>query len=560
MRDAIRIAIAQTNPTVGALHLNADTVRMIRDDAAAQGADLVVFSELIMSGYPPEDLVLRKSFLEAVKKQVYLLANETNDGGPAVLIGAPWGGVDACYNAVLLLDGGDVTHTRCKHHLPNYGVFDEQRVFQAGAIQGPINFHGVCLGVMICEDMWFDDVSETLKESGSEILIVINGSPFELDKNEIRLNHAVARVSETGLPLIYVHQVGGQDDLVFDGGSFVLNADRSIAAQLEWWKPDLIVTSWQRSQDTTWVCELTQLAQPKSRLENIYQAMVLGLRDYVNKNNFPGVILGLSGGVDSALSAAVAVDALGSDRVHCVMMPSPYTSRESVGDSEELVRLTGVEFDTIGIQEAMDAYSSMLAKLFAGTRPDVTEENIQSRARGMLLMAISNKFGKIVLSTGNKSEMSVGYATLYGDMCGGYSVLKDLYKTTVYEVCRWRNINFPKGALGPTGKVIPEQIITKAPTAELRPNQTDQDSLPPYSVLDGVLKGLIEGEKSIDEIAADGYTRETVQKVWQLLKNAEYKRRQAPPGVKVTHVSFGRDRRYPVMNAFNGNGINEQGT
>jgi len=560
MRDAIRIAIAQTNPTVGALHLNADTVRMIRDDAAAQGADLVVFSELIMSGYPPEDLVLRKSFLEAVKEQVYLLANETNDSGPAVLIGAPWGDVDACYNAVLLLDGGDVTHTRCKHHLPSYGVFDEQRVFQPGAIQGPINFDGIRLGVMICEDMWFDDVSETLKEAGAELLIVINGSPFELDKNEVRLNHAIARVSETGLPLIYVHQVGGQDDLVFDGGSFALNADRSIAAQLEWWKPDLIVTAWQRSKDKTWTCQLTQLAQPTSRLENIYQAMVLGLRDYVNKNNFPGVILGLSGGVDSALSAAVAVDALGSDRVHCIMMPSPYTSAESIGDSEELVRLMGMKFDTIGIQEAMDAYSAMLAKLFVGTQPDVTEENIQSRARGMLLMAISNKFGKIVLSTGNKSEMSVGYATLYGDMCGGYSVLKDLYKTTVYEVCRWRNVNFPKGALGPTGKVIPEQIITKAPTAELRPNQTDQDSLPPYSILDGILKGLIEGEKSIDEITSDGYAKETVQQVWHLLKHAEYKRRQAPPGVKVTHVSFGRDRRYPIMNAFNGNGINEQDT
>ncbi|MCC6915263.1 MAG: NAD+ synthase, partial [Rhodospirillaceae bacterium] len=415
---------------------------------------------------------------------------------------------------------------------------------------GPIPFRGVRLGAMVCEDMWFEDIAETLQESGAEILIVPNGSPFELSKHDGRLNHAVGRILETNLPLIYVNQVGGQDDLVFDGGSFVLNADRALAAQMPWWRTGLLVTTWRRSEKG-WVCTPQAPAAPCARAENIYQATVMGLRDYVRKNRFPGVVLGLSGGIDSALAAAIAADALGPDKVHCVMMPSPYTSQESLDDAAACAKLLGVRLDTISIGPAMKAYDEMLAPLFAGTNAGITEENLQSRARGMALMAISNKFGKMVLSTGNKSEMSTGYATLYGDMCGGYAVLKDLYKTTVFAVSRWRNAHKPAGGLGPSGPVMPENVITKPPTAELKPNQKDQDTLPPYEELDGILKGLIEGQKGIKDLTAEGFAEATVRRVFKMLKNAEYKRRQAPPGVKISKIAFGRDYRYPITNGFN---------
>jgi NAD+ synthase len=408
----------------------------------------------------------------------------------------------------------------------------------------------VRLGAMVCEDMWYEDVAETLQESGAEILIVTNGSPFELDKPDVRLNHAVARVSETGLPLIYVNQVCGQDDLVFDGGSFVLNADRNLAVQMPWWREDLTLTKWSRD-GKIWRCAPQAPSPTQDRLENVYHAMMLGLRDYVTKNRFPGVVLGLSGGIDSALAAAVAADALGPDKVHCVMMPSPYTSQESLDDAAAVAKLLGVRLDSISIKPAMDAYDGMLAPLFAGKNADITEENLQSRARGVTLMALSNKFGKMVLSTGNKSEMSTGYATLYGDMCGGYAVLKDVYKTTVFAVSRWRNAHKPQGALGPSGPVMPERVITKPPTAELKHNQTDQDTLPPYDVLDGILKGLVEGQLGIKAVAAKGYDEAVVRRVYRMLKMAEYKRRQAAPGVKITQIAFGRDYRYPITNGFN---------
>ncbi len=551
MTDSLTIALAQTNPTVGAVSANADLIRQIRKDAAAEGADLVVFSELNLSGYPPEDLVFRPSFLDAVEAAAGELAEDTKDGGPAIIVGAPWRNNGSCYNAALVLDGGEIQGVRFKHHLPNYGVFDEKRVFADGPPAGPVVVRNVRLGVMVCEDMWFEDIAETLSETGAELLIVINGSPFELDKDDVRLGHAVARVTETGLPLIYVNQVGGQDDLAFDGGSFVLNGDRSLAVQAEWWREDVVSTLWSKS-NAGWTCESGEHHPPPDRLENIYQAMMLGLRDYVGKNGFPGVVLGLSGGIDSALSAVVAADALGLDKVHCVMMPSPYTSQDSLDDAAELAKNLGVKLDTIGIGDAMKAFGTMLETHFDGTQPDTTEENIQSRIRGLTLMALSNKFGHMVLSTGNKSEVSVGYATLYGDMCGGYSVLKDVYKTTVNALSLWRNQHKPAGALGPDGAVMPERIITKPPTAELRPDQKDVDSLPPYEELDAILKGFIEKERSISDLVGEGFAEETVRRVWRLLRLAEYKRRQATPGVKISHLAFGRDHRYPITNAFDG--------
>ncbi len=547
MTDVLKIALAQINPMVGDIQGNIALIKAARGEA--KDADLVVFSELCVSGYPPEDLVYRPAFLDAVEKAVKDLAAATNDGGPGLIVGAPWRDKDATYNAALLIDAGKIVTVRFKHHLPNYGVFDEYRVFASGPVPGPMVFRGVRLGVMICEDMWFEDVAETLAESGAELLIVPNGSPYELDKPDVRVTHAVARVSETKLPLIYVNQVGGQDDLAFDGGSFVLNTNKSLALQMPWWRSHITLTQWAR-ESGEWVCKAEALTPPGDRLENVYQAMVLALRDYVAKNRFPGVVLGLSGGIDSALAAAVAADALGPEKVHCVMMPSPYTSDDSLEDADKVAKLLGVRLDEIDIGPAMQAYSNMLAPVFVGTNADITEENLQSRARGMTLMAISNKFGKMVLSTGNKSEMSTGYATLYGDMCGGYAVLKDVYKTTVFAVCRWRNAHKPAGALGPEGPVMPERVITKPPTAELKPNQTDQDTLPAYEVLDGILKGLIEGQMGVDAVAAKGFDAAVVRRVYKMLKTAEYKRRQAPPGVKITHIAFGRDYRYPITNGF----------
>jgi NAD+ synthase len=428
MSDSLSIALAQMNPTVGDLDGNAALLRRLRAEAAEKGADLLVGTELCISGYPPEDLVLKPAFVTACRVAVEALAKETADGGPGLLVGAPWreeADAERAYNAVLLLDGGQVQGWRAKYDLPNYSVFDEKRVFAPGPLPGPVDFRGVRLGLPVCEDMWEAEVSECLAESGAEILIVINGSPYEMDKDDLRLQLAVQRVTETGLPLVYVNQVGGQDELVFDGASFALDPDCGLAALLPAFEPALAVTRWRRGGDDRWTCEDGPREAPADGLEAVYRALVLGLRDYVDKNRFPGVVLGLSGGIDSALSAAVAVDALGARRVHCVMMPSPYTSRESLEDAAECAALLGARLDEVGIEPAMRAFEAMLAPVFDGTEPDTTEENIQARARGVTLMAISNKQGHMVLSTGNKSEMSVGYATLYGDMCGGFNVLKE---------------------------------------------------------------------------------------------------------------------------------------
>jgi NAD+ synthase len=549
MTDRLAIALAQLNPTVGGIEGNVDCILKAREEARALGADLMLASELVVCGYPPEDLVLKPAFIDAVLAGIQTLAQATSDGGTAILVGSPWRDQGKVMNSALLLDQGRIASVRYKHDLPNYGVFDEKRLFAPGPLPGPMPFRGVRLGVMVCEDMWTPDAAECLQESGAELLLVPNGSPYEFEKRDQRIQLAIARVTETGLPLAYVNQVGGQDELVFDGASFVINADHRLAAQLPCFQEAVALTHWRREGER-WVCEEGPLEKPAEGLEAIYAAMMLGLRDYVNKNRFPGVLLGLSGGIDSALTAIVAADALGPDKVRAVMMPSPFTSRESLEDAAEVAKLLGIRLDSVSIEPAMAAFDGMMKPLFDDLPRDIAEENIQARARGITLMALSNKFGSMVLSTGNKSEMSVGYSTLYGDMCGGYSVLKDVYKMTVFALSRWRNQTLPVGALGPAGRVIPERIITKPPTAELRPNQTDQDTLPPYAVLDDILDAIIEHELGVDEIVARGHDRATVLRVWRMVDLAEYKRRQAPPGVKITRRAFGRDRRYPITNAF----------
>lgn len=548
MTDNLNIMLAQLNPTVGDLEGNAARARQALAKAKAEGADLIVFTELFISGYPPEDLVLKPAFQEAARETAEALAKETKNA-PAMLIGCPWIEGGKLFNAVLLMDQGEITAVRTKHFLPNYGVFDEIRVFEAGDLQGPIRFKDVKIGVPICEDIWFEEVVECLEETGAELLLVPNGSPFEAGKHDIRIQHAIARITECKLPLAYVNQVGGQDELVFDGASFVLNADLSLAVQLPAWKEECVLTTWNRGEEG-WSCQTTARAPFNDDDEAIYQACVLGLRDYVEKNRFPGVIIGLSGGIDSALSAAMAVDALGPDRVHCVMMPSIYTSQESLNDAQGCAEMLGVDLDSISIKEPVAAFEEVLSPHFEGTNSGVTEENIQSRSRGLILMALSNKLGYMVLTTGNKSEVSVGYATLYGDMCGGFNALKDLYKMQVFALSRWRNEMKPEGALGPNGPVMPINVIDKPPTAELREDQKDEDSLPPYEQLDDILESLIENEMPVDEIVKRGHDLATVQRIEHLLYVAEYKRRQAAPGVKIGQKNFGRDRRYPITNGF----------
>jgi NAD+ synthase len=547
--DRLTIAVAQLNPTVGDVAGNAEKAR--RAAQAAAGADLVIFPELFIAGYPPEDLVLKPAFQEACRTAVQDLARETA-GGPALLIGTPWVEDGKLYNAVALLDGGQVAGLRFKVDLPNYGVFDEKRVFAPGPMPGPVNFRGVRIGIPICEDIWGPEPVECIAETGGEILLVPNGSPYRRGVVNERLNVAVARAVEARLPLLYVNQVGGQDELVFEGASFALNADGALAAQLPAFREEVALTNWVRTGEG-WRCE-GALAPIEEDEKADYCACVLGLRDYVEKNGFAGVVFGLSGGIDSALCAAIAVDALGAHRVRAVMLPYRYTAQVSIDDAAQIAHALGVQYDVVSIAPAVEGLEAALASTFTGLSRDVTEENLQSRTRGTILMAISNKFGAMVVTTGNKSEMSVGYATLYGDMNGGFNPIKDLYKTEVYRLARLRNGWKPAWAEGPDGVVIPESILTRAPTAELRENQTDQDSLPPYDLLDAVLERLVEREEPVARIIAEGFDRDLVLRIERMLALAEYKRRQAAPGVKITLRNFGRDRRYPITNRFRDNG------
>jgi NAD+ synthase len=548
MPDTLKITLAQLNQSVGDLAGNAAGMLAARE--RARGSDLIVFPELQLIGYPPEDLILKPALIERAQAELDRLAKATAGDGPAMLVGSVFVRDGALHNGVALLDQGKVAATRFKHELPNYGTFDEMRLFQPGPLPEPIIVRGTMIGVPICEDIWQPDVCRHLADFGAEIFICINGSPYEIDKDTLRIDGvAKRRAVDTGLPLAYLNRVGGQDELVFDGASFVVNGDGGLAVQMRDWEEQEVETRWTKTAKG-WRCDRGEIAGLADHPEDIYCAMTMALRDYVDRNRFPGVVLGMSGGIDSAICAAIAADALGPDRVWAVMLPSRFTSRESLDDAAACAKMLGIRHQVIPIQPAVAGFDEMLADSFADTKVDITEENLQSRIRGVTLMALSNKFGHMLMTTGNKSEMSVGYATIYGDMAGGYNPIKDAYKLTVFSISKWRNQKKPKIGLGVDGPVIPENILVKPPSAELRPDQKDSDSLPPYEVLDPILLGLVEHEKSVDQLVGEGFDRETVVRIERLLHLAEYKRRQAPPGVKLGTRNFGRDRRYPITHAF----------
>ena len=544
----MKILVAQLNNIVGDIQGNIDKAIKVLSDEKTTQSDLVVFSELFISGYPPEDLILKNSFIDACKTGLNSLVDYSKNTNAGIIIGVPLIENDKVYNCSVLIDDGNILGFSQKRNLPNYGVFDEKRVFYPGEASKAFNFRNVRIGMPICEDIWSKEVCEDLKKDGSEIIITPNGSPFDRYKSNLRLETAIARVKENKIPLIYANQVGGQDELVFDGSSFAINSDQSILAQAPAWEESLLEINYEKDEGLK--SNIALKAGDNNELSDIYSAMVLGLKDYVNKNNFPGIILGLSGGIDSALCAAIAVDALGSDRVSCFMLPFRYTSEQSFVDAKECAKNLNISLGSLNIEDSFKSLEDVLNPFFKGLPKDVTEENLQSRIRGVLLMALSNKGGSMVVTTGNKSEVSVGYATLYGDMNGGYNPIKDIYKTEVYELAKWRNSNITSCSLGPSGEVIPLSIIEKEPTAELRDNQKDQDSLPPYSELDDILESLIDYEMSVSDIVKKGYEKPLVKKIENLLYVSEYKRRQSAPGVRVSQKNFGRDRRYPITNLF----------
>jgi NAD+ synthase len=547
MTATLRIASCQLNPVVGDIWGNEAMIEAGYERAKLDGADIAIFPELMIIGYPPEDLVLRPTVIEDCRKACLRLAAKTVDG-PTILLTSPWQVEGQLYNAALWLESGEIKHVRLKHHLPNYGVFDEARVFSRGPLPHPIEFRGISIGLPICEDLWQPGVADHLGDQGAEIMLSPNGSPWRRTAHAERTAALGEKVFNEGLPLVYVNQIGGQDELVFDGSSWSMAEDGTIVQSLKSFVEDYDVADWEKI-DGTWTCVAAKIETHLSGLEADWRACCLGLGDYVNKNGFKQIILGLSGGVDSAICAAIAADALGPDRVWCVMMPSEYTSSDSLEDAKLCADALGVRYDIIAIAPARDAFSDMLAPLFDGLEADTTEENIQSRVRGVTLMALSNKFGPMLVTTGNKSEMAVGYATIYGDMAGGYNPIKDLYKTEVFDLCNWRNAHTPEDLLGGDAP-IPQRIITKPPSAELRDDQKDSDSLPDYHVLDDILMGLIEQELPVEAIVARGHSRDDVMRIQRLIYIAEYKRRQAPPGVKIGTKNFGRDRRYPITNRY----------
>jgi len=546
MSDTFRVTLAQLNATVGALEANAAKARAAWDEAKAAGADFIAFPEMFITGYQLQDLVRKPAFAADVARVLDRLAADCADG-PAIGIGGPWPGADKPFNAYFILQGGKVVTQALKHHLPTYNVFDEKRYYHAGDPRGPVQIGPVRVGFPICEDCWFEDVCETLEETGAEILIVPNGSPYHRGKMNIRQAVTVARVIETGLPLAYLNLTGAQDDQIFDGASFVLNPGGALALQMPFMDEVLTQVDFERGDDG-WRAVEGEKAHLPDEWEADYRCMVESVRDYLGKTGFGKVLLGLSGGIDSAIVATIAADALGPENVRCVMLPSEYTSTESLDDAAAVARALGTRLDTVPISGPRAAMTEALAPLFTGTEPDLTEENIQSRLRGVILMALSNKFGEMLLTTGNKSEVAVGYATIYGDMAGGYNPIKDLYKTRVFETCRWRNANHRPWMLAPAGEVIPPRVIDKPPTAELREDQKDEDSLPPYEVLDVILEMLIDKEASVADVVAMGYERETVKKVESLLYISEYKRFQSAPGARLTERAFWLDRRYPIVN------------
>jgi len=547
MSNRFRITLAQLNPTVGDLAGNATKARAAWDAARIAGADVVALPEMFITGYQAQDLIMKPAFVAAVQAEIAALATACADG-PALCIGGPSVGEDLkLHNSYFTLQGGKIASVVHKYFLPNYNVFDEVRHFSRDMMQGPVAINGVRIGMPICEDAWYPDVVEALEESGAEFILVPNGSPYFRDKFETRLNHMVARVVESGLPLIYLNMVGGQDDQVFDGGSFVLNPGGVPAVQLPTFDEVISHVDLERS-DAGWRALDGDFARHPDSMEQDYRVMVTALRDYMAKTGFKQVLLGLSGGIDSAIVATIAVDALGAENVRCVMLPSEYTSQGSLDDAKAVAENLGCRYDFVPIGKARDAVTETLAPLFEGTKTDLTEENVQSRIRGLLLMALSNKFGEMLLTTGNKSEVAVGYATIYGDMAGGYNPIKDMYKTRVFDACRWRNANHRDWMKGPEGPVMPVRVIDKPPSAELREGQKDSDSLPDYPELDAILEILIDRDGSIADCVAAGFDRATAQKVERLIYLSEYKRFQSAPGARLTNRAFWLDRRYPIVN------------